>query len=395
MGSRSRAAAAGAAAAPDAHHRPGRLLYLDNLKVLLIAAIIAMHGIAGYAGTLEVWTYTEMREVTLSPASETAVVVLALPFGLFLIALLFLVAGLMTVPSIEHKGPGRFARDRLVRLGIPFGVYVLFIQPTVVYALEHPLGFAPGSYWEEFLGDEHILDTGPLWFVGVLLIYSLAYAAWVHLRGPREAGQGTPIRATHLAIAAAIVAPASFAIRLEYPYGGDAGFTDLNLWQWPACIAVFALGITAARQAWTSSVPERVRRTSRTVTIVAVVAMAALLITAGLADRVEEMMGGPNLLAAGFAALDAVLCMFGSVWMLSVAQRRLTHPLPHGTALARSAYGAFILQTPVLIGLALSLRGIDLPAEVKALLVAAGGVSASFALAWLLITRIPGLSKVL
>ncbi len=191
------------------------------------------------------------------------------------------------------------------------------------------------------------------------------------------------------------MAPASFAIRLEYPYGSDAGFTDLNFWQWPACIAVFALGITAARQAWTSSVPERVRRTSRTVTIVAVVAMAALLITAGLADSVEEMMGGPNLLAAGFAALDAVLCMFGSVWMLSVAQRRLTHPLPHGTALARSAYGAFILQTPVLIGLALSLRGIGLPAEVKALLVATGGVSASFALAWLLITRIPGLSKVL
>jgi hypothetical protein len=395
MGSRSRAPAPGAPPAPDADRRSGRLLYLDNLKVLLIAAIIAMHGIAGYAGTLEVWTYTEMREVTLSAVSETAVVVLALPFGLFLIALLFLVAGLMSVPSIDRKGPGRFARDRLVRLGIPFAVYVLGIQPTVVYALEHPLGYAPGTYWQEFLGDEHRLDTGPLWFVGVLLIYSLAYAGWVHVRGPRRPAPGAPIRPTHLAIAAAIVAPASFAIRLVYPYGGEAGFTDLNLWQWPACIAVFALGITAARQGWATAVPEELRRTARTVTLCAVVAMSALLVTAGLAERVGDMMGGANLLAAGFAALDAVLCLFGSVWMLCVAQRRLARPLPHGPALARSAYGAFILQTPVLIGLALALRGIHLPAEVKSLLVAAGGVSASYALAWLLITRVPGLHRVL
>jgi hypothetical protein len=324
------------------------------------------------------------------------VVVLAVPFGLFLIALLFLVAGLMTVPSIERKGPARFARDRLVRLGIPFAVYVLVIQPTVVYALEHPLGYAPGSYWQEFLGDEHTVDTGPLWFVGVLLIYSLAYSAWVALRGPRRSGRpGRTVRAAHLAIAAAMVAPVSFAIRLVYPYGGEAGFTDLNLWQWPACIAVFALGIGAARQGWTATVPQGLRHTARTVTLVAVIAMAALMVTAGLAERVEDLMGGPTLLAAGFAALDAVLCIFGSVWMLSVAQRRLTHPLPHGSALARSAYGAFILQTPILIGLALALRGIDLPAEVKALLVAAGGVSAAYGLAWLLITRVPGLHRVL
>ncbi|MGB8022323.1 MAG: acyltransferase [Candidatus Nanopelagicales bacterium] len=373
----------------------GRQLYLDNLKVLLIGAIIALHGIGSYAGTIEVWTYTELREVTLISAAEIAVVVLALPFGLFLIALLFLASGLLTVPSMDRKGPTRFARDRLVRLGIPFAVYVLLIQPTVVYALEHPLGYSPGSYWAEYLGEERILDTGPLWFVGVLLIYSLVYAAWVHLRGPRAHRASGAISGRHLAIAAAIVAPASFLIRLVYPYGSDAGFTDLNLWQWPACIAVFALGIAAARQGWASSVPNGVRRTCRTVSVVAIVAMAALLVAAGLQERVEDMMGGPNELAAGFAALDAVLCLFGSVWLLSVAQHHLARPLPHGRALARSAYGAFILQTPILIGLALVLRHLDLPAEVKALLVASGGIVASYALAWLLITRIPGLDRVL
>jgi hypothetical protein len=69
--------------------------------------------------------------------------------------------------------------------------------------------------------------------------------------------------------------------------------------------------------------------------------------------------------------------------------------LPWGPALARSAFGAFILQTPVLIGLALALRAVDLPAEVKALAVAAGGVAASYVLAHLLITRVPGAARIL
>ena len=380
---------------PEVSSAPAtRLLYLDNLKVVLIAAIIAMHAIAGYAGALEVWTYAGVRETTLAPAVELAIVVLALPFGLFLIALLFLVAGLLAVPSMERKGPRRFARDRLIRLGIPFAVYVLLVQPVVVYAMAHPLGYLPGTYWQEFIGANGSIDTGPLWFVGVLLIYSLAYAGWAHLRGP---GPTSPpvIGVRHLAVAAVVVAPASFLVRLVYPYGGEAGFTDLNLWQWPACIAVFTLGIAAAGAGWQQSVPDGLRRTCRVVTLTAMAAVASVMVGAALSERVEDLMGGWNLFAAGFAALDAVLCMFGSVWMLSVAQRRLHRPLPAGPALSRSAFGAFIVQTPILIGLALALRPLDLPAEVKALLVAGAGVSASFAVAWLIVTHVPGAKRIL
>ena len=63
--------------------------------------------------------------------------------------------------------------------------------------------------------------------------------------------------------------------------------------------------------------------------------------------------------------------------------------------ISRSSYGAFMLQGLVLIGLAIALRPLPLPAEVKALIVAAGGVVGSFALAWLLISRVPGVRRVL
>ena len=63
--------------------------------------------------------------------------------------------------------------------------------------------------------------------------------------------------------------------------------------------------------------------------------------------------------------------------------------------ISRSSYGAFMLQGPVLIALAIALGPLSLPAEMKALIVAAGGIAGSFALAWLLVSRVPGVRRIL
>jgi hypothetical protein len=109
----------------------------------------------------------------------------------------------------------------------------------------------------------------------------------------------------------------------------------------------------------------------------------------------DEILGGWNWAALGFAAIEAPLTVFGSVWLLGVAQRGLNRLYRWSPTFSRSAYGAFIVQGIVLIGLALALRPIPMPAEVKAVIVAGGGVAGSFVLAWLLISRIPGVARVL
>jgi len=373
-----------------------RQVSLDNLKVVLVAWIIAVHAILGYTGSIDVWSYTGVREVTLSPVLEAVMLLLLSPFGYVVISLLFLLAGLLVPPSLARKGPGRFARDRLVRLGLPFAVYVLFVQPLVMYALERPLGAATGSYWYEFLGKERQIDTGPLWFVGVLLVFSLGYAGWVAVRRPPVRRVATEVTARQLAVVAAVVAPLSFLVRLVYPYGSESGVTDLNLWEWPACIALFAVGVVASRRGWLVAVPERLSRQCRATTLLAVAAMMVLLATVGVLDRVDDAMGGWHWPAAVFPVIESALTVFGSVWLLGVAQRHLNRPLRWaGPAVRRSAYGAFMLQTPVLIGLAVTLRPVALPAEVKAVVVAAAGVVVTFALAWLLIRRVPVVARVL
>jgi hypothetical protein len=375
-----------------------RHVYVDNLKVLLIAAIIAGHGLVGYAA-LDLWSYADVREVTLSPVTEGLLFSLLAPFGLFMIPLLFLVAGLLTRGSVERKGPGKYARDRVVRLGIPLVAFVGLIWPLLLYALYHPLGNAPSSYWAEFVGTaEESLDTGYFWFVGVLLIFSLVYAAWVRLRRGRPPRLASgDIRVGHLSVLAAGVGVATFLVRLGFPFESER-YIDLNLYEWPAAIATFALGVTAARQGWLTEVPSRLHARSRSVSLLAVGAFGVFMASEFLLGAVGEETwgGGWHWDALAFAAFESTLAVFGPIWVLGVAQRRLNRGFRWASpAIGRSAYGAFVLQGLVLLGLAVVLRPLQVPAEVKALIVAAGGVAGSFALAWLLIRRVSGVARIL
>lgn len=274
-------------------------------------------------------------------------------------------------------------------------MFVGLLWPVVTYALYHPLGAAPGSFWAEL-----DVDTGTLWFVGVLLVFSLGYAVVVAVRGqsrpPVRPWPPGGLRTRHLGLLVAVVAGLTFVVRLAVPFGAEDP-TDLNLWEWPACLGLYALGVLASPQGWVSAVPAGVRRRARWLALGGVVAAAALYLAVVLLDvDGDTLLGGVSPAAAAFAVVEATLTVFGSVWLLGLAQAYLDRPLlPHGRALARAAYGAFLLQGPVLVGLALLLRPIGVPAEVKALLLVAGGVAASFAAAHLLVTRIPALGRVL
>jgi hypothetical protein len=363
---------------------PRRVVYLDNLKIALITAIIAIHGVLGYTDT-GWWSYGDAREGTLSTVSTVALMIVVGPFGLLVIPLLFLVAGLLTPSSVDRKGPARFARDRILRLGVPFVVYVLLIQPPTVYAVDHRWGNASGSYWSEFLGSEGQPDTGPLWFVGVLLVYSLVYAGWVAARPVTSRATPTDgISARQLGIVAAAIVLPTFLIRLAWPLGSES-FADLNLWEWPACSTLFGLGVVAARHGWASTVPRDLQQQCRNVSLATAV---LLLLVAGAAVGLlgvdgDMLFGGWHWAALAFVACECALAVFGAVWILGLTQR-FDRPYRWTQRLARTAYGAFIVQTPVLLGGAVAMRPVDAPVEVKALLVAMVSVPAAFALAGLL-----------
>ncbi len=384
---------------PTSKPRRERVAYLDNLKLLAVALIIAGHGALSYGSLKGAWPYQDVREVKLGAVSDTALSIVVIPVAAFVMGLFFLISGLVTPGSVSRKGPLRFARDRLDRLGLPLVVWTLVLWPGAIWLANVAAGRTQ-SFWWRLTHDKPFLDTGPMWFVVLLLIYSLAYAAWCSWRRhgatradpPGTAPRGdSALSGRGLVALAAAISVLTVLVRPVFP-AASAQIAQIHLWQQPQFVAMFGLGIVAAHHDWLDPVPDRIRRGCG---IAALGGLAAFLLLAGA--MAATGVSGDVLFKPGIhwaplclAAIEGPLAVGTSVWLLGVAQRRLNGPPGAlGRAMARSAYGAFLLQGVVLIGLMIALRPIGLPAEIKALTVASLGVIGSFTLAWTLITRTP------
>ncbi|GAA4416482.1 acyltransferase [Actinokineospora soli] len=358
---------------------------MDNLKTAMVAWIIAGHALLGYSATGG-WAYDEVNEVEFAPGVELALAAVIGPSGLYVIGVFFFLAGLFAPDAVVRVGPRRYARDRLVRLGVPWAVSALLLWPLAVSVAYRAAGW-DATPWGLVAHREPLLDSGALWFALVLLIYSLGYAAWVAVR--RREPVNRPIGFGRLAGLALVVAAATFAVRLVFP-ARSAQPGDLHLWQWPQCVAMFAFGVAAARRGWAARTPDRVHRGCAAVVVGARVVTPVV----GLLSGVRELSGdsGPYLggwtpQALLLAAVESVLVVAGSVWLLGLAQRRMTRDGPAATGLARAAFPAFVAQGPVLVLLATALRPAPWPAEGKAPLVAVLGLVVCFAVGALVSRR--------
>ena len=179
--------------------RRRRVAYLDNLKLLLVAVIIAGHGAVAYGDLESAWPYQDVQEVQLGAVSNITLSIVVILAALFAMGLFFLISGLVTPGSVSRKGARTFARDRLLRLGVPLVVWALVIWPGAIW-IAHLAAGDSHSFWWQLTHADPLVDTGPMWFVEVLLIYSLAYAAWRYWqeRGgmeerPTAADSGPPL----------------------------------------------------------------------------------------------------------------------------------------------------------------------------------------------------------
>jgi hypothetical protein len=95
----------------------------------------------------------------------------------FFMSLMFFVSGLFVWSSLRRKGAWKFARDRLIRLGIPFLAAAMIVAPIAYY----PAYLQSGG--RRFVGFVHAWmslgdwPAGPAWFIWMLLAFDLVAAA--------------------------------------------------------------------------------------------------------------------------------------------------------------------------------------------------------------------------
>ena len=355
-----------------------RFAYLDNLKILLVVGVIAMHAAITYGldGSWYLESYEEMAGVVV--AAVTVVLGVGWLFGL---GLFFLIAGRLTAPSLERKGAGRFARQRLFRLGVPLLGYTLLVSPFLEYVDYRFNAHGEEALWP-FVGRQvwH-LAPGPTWFLEALLVFSLAYALLRRLSRKAAIHAREPLRAHEVAAVAVTLALISFAVRFAFPLGSEQFHLQLSVF--PQYAILFALGAAAGRRGWLETFTPRLARRCAAAGVLAALALPVLLIAGGFfADSGgHRFEGGWHWQAAALAFDEAVLATCVSLWAVQHFRRRCNALGSLAQRMAPAAYGAFIIHPPVLVGLALAAQPIPLPAELKFTAVLAAAIAASFGLA--------------
>src|ERR1700753_3825241 len=147
---------------PQATTGTSRLLFIDNIRWVMIMLVLSMHAAVTYSGHGS-WYVKETARLGLP--QELTFVTYQVFLQSFFMGFLFFFAGYFVPGAVDKKGVARFLRDRAYRLGLPSLLYIFVIQPVTCYYVaglyDTSHGFF-GAYSRYITHGWFLSGTGPL-----------------------------------------------------------------------------------------------------------------------------------------------------------------------------------------------------------------------------------------
>jgi surface polysaccharide O-acyltransferase-like enzyme len=157
---------------------------------------------------------------------------------------------------------------------------------------------------------------------------------------------------------------------------------------------MFIVGIVAYRGNWFTELTDSSGKVWQIVTAILLLSLPVMFLFGGARGGIDSFLGGLNWQALFYALWEQFVCA-GMVTGLSVLFRKsFNQQGSFAKTLSASAYTVFIFHAPILVFLALALKGISLYPLIKFVLVAPLAVSLCFALATI-IRKLPLTRKIL
>jgi hypothetical protein len=355
---------------------PSRLFFIDNLRTFLIVLVFLDHLAITYGSPYGLWYYHEGQvgfpEAAIYGAFQSIV-------QAFFMGLLFFLAGYFTPPSFDRKGPKRFLKDRLIRLGIPLIIFAIFVEPVVDYGVALSMGFQ-GSFLS-YLSTYLPFGLGPLWFVLALLVFDVAYVIWRIFSSKPSKIYSFPKKRVIFAFGL-LIGIITFAVRIVFPIDWSVPVLAFIPAFFPQYIAFFIFGLIAYRSNWILSLPKETGNYWGSVTSVLPIGVGVIFTVSMLTG--VSFLGGFTWLTAAYALWEQVFAVAISIWLVSWFRDKYNSQSRFLRILSDSSYAAYIIQAPVLVFLALSLQSIQLPLLLKFVLVSPIGVALCFLVAYLI-----------
>ncbi len=374
----------------------GRLLFVDDVRVFLTILVVLHHLMIIYAGTGSWPYYTEGQpnDVVEALGGWFCAVNQAYFMGLFLLISAYFVPG-----SYDRKGAGRFLKDRLVRLGIPLALYSWVINPVFWYVVHYDTIDKP--FWRYFPGDYFrggLIGQGPLWFIEVLLIFSLVYVLYRLVFRSRPAQPPERARfpaSAAIVLFAVLLGLAGFLVRVKFVVD-EYSFKPLNL-QIPffaQYIALFVMGLVAYRRNWLVELPDKTGRLWLGVAVLMIILWAPMMVLNGAINDDNSFKGGWGWQSLVYALWESFLCVSMCIGLVYLFRRFRNRRGRISAFLVPNAYTAYLVHAMVITALALAVQDIALYPLLKWAIVAVVAVPLCFGISSL-VRRLPYTDRVL
>ncbi|MEZ4712960.1 MAG: acyltransferase family protein [Caldilineaceae bacterium] len=380
-----------------------RLFFIDHLRTALVLLVVLHHLALVYGGIPPFYYYEP-------PVNEPVAGLVALVFVLlnqaWFMGAFFLLAGYFTPGSYDRKGAGSFLKDRLLRLGIPLILFIFVLSPISSIGLWRiPAsmgGIAEPPTWQMY---PKLIGIGPLWFVALLLIFSLGYVGWRMVMPKREAsamGDSSPPSYRRVGLFILGLALASYLIRIVIPLGKSVNLfvyflSFPTLAYLPQYLSFFVVGIIASRHDWFRTLPHAMGRTGFVIALVATATLFAL----GLLSFLKAIESGASQIppfgygtwqSAIYALWDSIFAVGMALGSIMLFRRFFNGQGSFAGFLARQSYGVYVFHIPLIVLLAIVMQGIALSTLLKFGLMTVITVPLCFVVAYL-VRQIPLASR--
>ncbi len=372
--------------------KPSRLFFIDNIRIWLVTLVIVFHLAITYGSPVGSWFYYESQAGVAEGALYAWFIGVSQAFFMGLYVLL---SAYFTPSSLERKGPASYFKDRMLRLGIPLAIFILVFDPIMNYAVALTKGFIGSflSFLSYYISNYRTLGSGPLWFLEMLLIFSCAYLLWCKFTKYPSPQIRFPSNASIILFALGL-GLATFIVRIWIPIG-SFDFLNFQLGFFPQYIALFIVGVVAYRNNWFMQIPKKTGKICLGMAV-ALLFLLPVIMFAGIPSNynLSIFLGGFYWQAAAYAFWEQAIGIAIIISLIVLFKERWNFQGRLARTLSANAFSAYVLFSPVIVFLALSLRSLSLDPMLKFALVSPIAVSLCFGISYL-IRRLPYAQRIL
>lgn len=359
-----------------------RHFFIDNIRLTMIILVVLVHTSITYSG-IGGWYYIENKSV------DTVSKIIFAMFNTFtqayFMGFLFFIAGYFIPGAYDKKGPVKFIKDRLLRLGLPVVIYILIINPFIKYFIMGVFINQPvqafTTYYINYVKSFGFLGgTGPLWFALALLIFSITYTFLRMFGGESIKTKDDKSVPNHISIILLIllISFLTFVVRIFQPFGVQ--IFNMQLCFFSQYIVFFIIGIQAYRRNWLANLPYNfgVFWLKIGLGIGVIFWLLIMLLGGPLKGEEHVILGGLYWQSAAYALWEEIFGVGICLGLIVIFRDKFNFQGKLTNFLSQNAFGVYVFHAPILISISLLLKNLYLQPLIKFILVASLTLLVSF-----------------